>query len=142
LFASPSPDRERGLGSEGSEGEGAGGRGRRTLAIRPVYSEVTQILSSIALFVLCGWFFISARRMASSSRSVRRGLILGALAAIGVAAVIIFYLPYRIPDTPGSPAALVVVALLWVMGAVLLLFAVPSLVGALVAKPPLEGSEG
>jgi cytochrome bd-type quinol oxidase subunit 2 len=99
---------------------------------------MSQLLSTLALFALIGWLFIVARRTASTSRRVRSRMIAAALSTLIVVPVIGYWLTRQVPDTPGSPAALVGVTLIWLLGGVFLLFAVPALIGALVAKPMTE----
>ena len=49
--------------------------------------------------------------------------------------VFAFVLPPHVPETPGSPATLVGVALLWVIGGCLMFTGLMALLGAVVARP-------
>jgi len=102
-----------------------------------------RLLLLLALLLLICWgIFTAARRLATLSRRARTRTII--LSAIGVVAGlwIAFGLPRRVPDTPGSPAMMVGILALWFLGGSILVLAVPSLVGAVVAKPPTVEIEG
>ncbi len=103
---------------------------------------MTQLLSTLALFALCWGLFAVARRTAMTSRLVRSRMIWSGVLILVVVQVVGFWLIRQIPDTPGSPAALVGITLVGLLGGVFLLFALPTLIGALVAKPVAEEDEG
>ena len=101
---------------------------------------MSQTLASLVLFALVGWIFYTVRQVArESAKARRRILVLSGLACLG-ALFVAFVMPRWVPETPGSPGTLVVIALLWVMAAVMVLVAFPALLAALTArpKPPTE----
>lgn len=49
-------------------------------------------------------------------------------------AVMAFWLPHRVPETSGSPAGLVLILLLWIIGGGLIFLGVMSLLGAALAS--------
>jgi len=55
------------------------------------------------------------------------GLLVGLFIALG--------LPQFVTETPGSPASLVILTVLWVVGGVLVVMSVVALAGAYRAKP-------
>lgn len=59
------------------------------------------------------------------------GIALGLAIGLGLA----LFLPRRVPETNGSPASLVAIALLWVIGGSIVFATLPALLGALFAKP-------
>jgi hypothetical protein len=103
---------------------------------------ISQIISSLLLFALAFWLFATARRVASESTRMRFRILIGSGVGIIGAVFMIFIVPRWLPETPGSPGTLVGVALLWIFAAVILLGAVPALIGALSARTDGEGSEG
>jgi hypothetical protein len=60
-------------------------------------------------------------------------MVRGAVAAI-LGALLAFWLPHRVPETSGSPASLVFILLLWIIGGGLLFLGVASCLGAAVAN--------
>ena len=102
---------------------------------------MSQLLGTVALGALIWWLFVVARRTATTSRRTRSRMILGGVVTLVVVPAVGLWLTRQVPDTPGSPAALVGITLIWLFGGVLLLFAVPSLIGALVARPTTEEEE-
>lgn len=99
-------------------------------------NQVRSLLSLLILAAILWGIFTGARRTATLSRRARRGVLAGATVGIVAAVAAILLLPRLVPDTPGSPAALVFITLIWLVGGVGLLMAVPALFGAFVAKPP------
>jgi ABC-type branched-subunit amino acid transport system permease subunit len=80
--------------------------------------------------------FLRARERARQSPQLRsRHMLSGAIAAV-LGAVMAFWLPHRVPETSGSPASLVLILLLWILGGGLLFLGVASLLGAAMASPP------
>jgi hypothetical protein len=98
-----------------------------------------RLLLLLALgLIVCGAIFTGARRLAMVSRRARTRTIVLSFIGIAAGAWVAFILPRRVPDTPGSPAMLVGVLALWFLGGSLLVLAVPSMAGAVMAKPPTE----
>ena len=60
----------------------------------------------------------------------------GGLLQICAGSVVAFWLPHRVPDTPGSPAALVGMLVFWIVGGLLLYVGAVSLVAAAFARKP------
>ena len=97
-----------------------------------------SLLLLALLLTVCWGIFTGARSLATVSRRARMRTII--LSALGIVAGlwVAFVLPRRVPDTPGSPAMLVGVLALWFIGGSVLVLAVPSMIGAVVAKPPTK----
>ena len=100
---------------------------------------MSQTLASLLLFALMGWIFLTVRRVSQDSARMRRRILV--LCAVGCASAlfIAFVVPRWVPETPGSPGTLVVIALLWVMAAVIIFTALPAFLGALTARPKAGG---
>lgn len=96
---------------------------------------MSQALSSLVLLALVIWIFLSVRRVAQGSAKARGRILLLSGLAIGAALIIAFVVPRWVPETPGSPGALVVIALLWVGAAVVVMWALPALIAALTVRP-------
>lgn len=88
----------------------------------------------IAIVVATGAaVFLAARRMARGS-PVRRALLLAtSVAMLCASAWLAFWAPAKIPDTPGSPAALIAWLMLIVLACILGLAGVSTLLGAACA---------
>lgn len=77
--------------------------------------------------------FLKARERARQSPRLRTRLIVSGMVAAVVGAIMAFALPHRVPETSGSPASLVLILLLWIIGGGLLFLGVASLLGAATA---------
>lgn len=102
-----------------------------------VLASGARSLLALAGLAWFGWLvFGTSRRRASESPRRRRTLLVGGalMVALGVASA--FWLPHRVPDTPGSPAALVAILLLWLIGGSFLFVGIASLIGAALARGP------
>lgn len=100
-----------------------------------------QTLASLVLFALIGWIFYSVRQVALESAKARvRILVVCGFACLG-ALFIAFVMPRWVPETPGSPGTLVVIALLWVAAAVIVVVAFPAFLAALTARPKASPGE-
>jgi hypothetical protein len=92
---------------------------------------VAVVLGAAVLY----WVYAKTQQRAAQSARGRRWLILrtstGALAGLAIGVV----LPQFVGETPGSPASLVVLLVLWVVGGVLLSLSAAALAGAYFAKP-------
>jgi hypothetical protein len=88
--------------------------------------------------------FGKARLRARQSPELRRRLLVSGGLAVLAGAVMAFWLPHRVPETSGSPASLVLILLLWIIGGGLLFLGVMSLLGAALASsssgPSLDGT--
>ncbi len=94
-------------------------------------------LLALAGLAWMGWvIFGTTRRRAAGSPRRRRGLVAGSLLMIAGGAAVAFWLPHRVPDTPGSPAALVAILLLWLIGGGFVFVGAASLLGAALARGP------
>ena len=96
-------------------------------------------IRGLLLFGLVGgmgaFVALNTRKLAGQSPRARTRLIGGGLMGAIAGALLAFWLPHRIPETNGSPASLVAVLVLWIVGGGLLFLGVASLVGALLARP-------
>ena len=103
---------------------------------------MSQTLASLLLFALVGWIFISVRRVARESAAARWRILLVSGAAIASGLLAAFVVPRWVPETPGSPGTLVVIALLWVLAAAIMVVALPAFLAAFTARPrSAEGLE-
>jgi drug/metabolite transporter (DMT)-like permease len=93
------------------------------------------LLGLAALAIIGGFMFITARERARQAPHLRRRLLLSGAVAAVLGAVMAFWLPHRVPETSGSPASLVLILLLWIIGGGLLFLGVASLLGASTASP-------
>ena len=93
------------------------------------------ILLALTAFGVAVPLFLRTRARAEQSRAMRTRLLtisaLGLVIGIGIT----FWLPRRVPEISGSPASLVAIALLWVLGGSIVFATLPTLLGALFAKP-------
>ena len=80
--------------------------------------------------------FIAAYRKARRSPARRRGLIAGDAVALALGLALALWVPIRIPETTGSPASLVAISLLWLVGGCLAFLGLAALLGAVFARPP------
>jgi hypothetical protein len=80
--------------------------------------------------------FIAAYRKARRSPARRRVLIAGNAVALAAGLVLALWVPMRIPETSGSPASLVAIALLWLVGGCLAFLGLAALLGAVFARAP------
>lgn len=116
------------------------GLGARNLGSPRPEPPISQLLASLLLFALAYGIFRSVRRASEDSAAFRRRMLIGTPIGVGFALFIAFVVPRWVPETPGSPGTLVVIALLWVMAAVILMAALPAFFGAFTARP-FEGDE-
>jgi hypothetical protein len=106
-------------------------------------SSAGSVVALAGLAWITWYMFDTARRRAGQSPRLRRLLVAGGLLQIAVGGVVAFWLPFRVPDTPGSPAALVGMLLLWIVGGLLLYSGAIGLLGAAFARAPApEGTAG
>lgn len=61
--------------------------------------------------------------------------LIRACIALGLGLVIALWLPGRVPETPGSPATIVALLVLWIIGGGLAFVGVTTILGALLARP-------
>jgi hypothetical protein len=86
----------------------------------------------LAAAIMVPLFFLARAQARRSTRS-RTFLVVKAVGFGLVGAYVAFVLPGSVPDTPGSPAALVMLLALWSFGGFMLLGAVPAFFGAIFA---------
>jgi hypothetical protein len=99
-------------------------------------SSAGSIVALAGLAWITWNIFDTARRRAGESPRLRRILIAGGVLQIAAGIVVAFWLPHRVPDTPGSPAALVGMLVFWIIGGLLLYVGAISLVGAALPRRP------
>ena len=98
---------------------------------------MVRFLIAIAIAGALGYgAFIAAYRKARRSPARRRILIAGNAVALALGLVLALWLPMRIPETSGSPASLVAIALLWMVGGCLAFLGLAALLGAVFARTP------
>jgi hypothetical protein len=95
----------------------------------------------LAAFGIAVPIFLRTRARAALSSAARLRII--ALSAVGLALGLglALWLPPRIPETNGSPASLVAVALLWVVGGSLGFLTLTALLAAFFAKPDTSAKD-
>jgi len=105
-------------------------------------------IQTIAMLAVGGYLLYAAyrkaRRRAEQSPETRTWMIVRNGAGVAIAVIAILWLPARVPDTPGSPAALVMFTLIWLLGGMMVIMGSASLLGAWMAKPGngLDGTDG
>jgi hypothetical protein len=82
--------------------------------------------------------FQAARSNASRSAGTRVPVLLQAGVGIVIGLPLALWLPTRTRETPGSPANLVTVLVLWIIGGGFALLSTAMLLGAVVASPAAE----
>ena len=102
-------------------------------------SELGTLLQVLVLLVITGAatypVFARARARARASSRARTLLIVKAVAGVIAGAMIALLLPMRVPETPGSPGTLVMIAMLWVVGGGLAFMSLIVLAGAAAGRP-------
>lgn len=94
-----------------------------------------RALLLLAIGGLIAWGVFSATRaQARESSSLRGWLIVGTSLGMLAGAVLALWLPRRVPETSGSPASLVAIVLLWIVGGGLLFVSSAGLLGALMGR--------
>ena len=93
------------------------------------------ILLTLTAIVIAVPLFLRSRTRAEQSTAMRTRLITISALALALGIGMTFWLPRRVPETNGSPASLVAIALLWVIGGSIVFASLPALLGALFAKP-------
>jgi len=78
--------------------------------------------------------FRVANRRARHSPARRRVLIAVNAAALALGLVLALWLPMKIPETSGSPASLVAMLVLWIVGGSLAFLGLAALLGAVFAR--------
>jgi hypothetical protein len=100
--------------------------------------------SLIFLAVAAGliyWSYRRARRRAGGSPRLRRFLLAIGVVTLAAGLIVGLWLPTKVPDTQGSPAALVMMLLCWIVGGMMVLTALITLVAAWLARPgEVEGN--
>jgi hypothetical protein len=103
---------------------------------------MSRLIPLLLLLALFWGIFTGARKMASGSARARRRLIIRGRVMTAIGFVMVLVLPHYVPETPGSPGTLVMLALIWLLGGGSITVSVASIAGAYTARPPLEGDEG
>jgi MFS family permease len=78
------------------------------------------------------------RNRASQSPAMKKRMLIGGCLSLALGLVLALWLPRRVPETQGSPAMLVAILLLWVVGGGLAYVGVVAILGALFARPPAD----
>ena len=78
---------------------------------------------------------LAARHRARQSKHARRRFFVGSGVGLVAGATLAFWLPHQMPDTTGSPASLVAVVLLWIIGGGILFLSGAAFVGAVLGRP-------
>ena len=102
-----------------------------------ILSSGRFLLGLAGLLVIGALAFRNARERAGQSARMRKHMMArGAVAAI-LGALLAFWLPHRVPETSGSPASLVFILLLWIIGGGLLFLGMVSFLGAATTRASL-----
>ena len=93
-----------------------------------------KAVAAVAALLLVPLVMALAVRARVRRRPELRGrIIASSVFVILLAAVVGIWLPTQVPDTPGSPAMLVGIVVLWILGGVLFIAGLASLLGAVFA---------
>jgi len=94
-------------------------------------------LAFVAIGGIVVWMiFSSAKERAESSSDARMRLVGQSVIGLVLGAVMAFVLPHRVPKSMmESPAGVVAIVVLWIVGGALLLASVTALVAALSVPP-------
>ena len=96
-----------------------------------------RFLFLLAVFGFVGWTMArTIRNRASQSPVMKKRMLIGGCLSLALGLVLALWLPRRVPETQGSPAMLVAILLLWVVGGGLAYVGVVAILGALLARPP------
>jgi len=89
----------------------------------------------LGVFSWLGWTLAwTVRDTARRSPERRSKLVVGGVAMFALGVVAALLLPRRVPDTPGSSAALVMIAFLWVVGGGMAFAGAATLLGVALAS--------
>ena len=95
-----------------------------------------RTLLLLAAFGLVGWSMArTIHKRASRSPAMKSRMIIRGCISLVLGLVIALWLPGRVPETPGSPATMVAMLVLWVLGGGLAYVGIIAIVGALFARP-------
>lgn len=92
--------------------------------------KLLSFILLVAMLVAIG--YAATRRARQSAGGRNRALALG-ITQIVVGLLFAFAVPPFVPDTQGSPASLVLIVILWLVGATLVLGGLPFLVAGVLA---------
>jgi hypothetical protein len=98
--------------------------------------QVRLLLAGVVALLVGAAIFLVVRARVRRMPSLRFRIVLFGCLAIALAGGLGWWLPSKVPDTPGSPAALIIVGFLWFLAAAFLLVGVSSLLGAAFAWTP------
>ena len=91
--------------------------------------------SMVGFCVITYLIYRSAAERAAESARARTRLIRGSIASIVSGAAIGIWGTTHVPETPGSPGTLVMLALIWIVGGGLIYTGIVSLPAAIRARP-------
>jgi MFS family permease len=97
-----------------------------------------RLLVLLIIVGITGWMQARpVRQRAGRSPEARKRLLLAGVGLVILGLVIALWLPRKVPETQGSPASLVAIVLLWIVGGGLAYIGGVVLVGATLAlRPP------
>jgi MFS family permease len=96
-----------------------------------------HVLLLLAVAALVGYPIYARMRSRVRAGSTRRPVALaGAALAIAAGLALALVVPRHVPDTPGTPATLVAIALLWILGGSIVFAGLAALLGAWFARAP------
>lgn len=99
-----------------------------------------RLLILVLVLGLTGWTMTRViRDRATQSPALRRHFFIRGGIALVLGLVIARWLPRRVPETQGSPATMVILLVIWVIGGGLAFVGVATIVGALLARPSTDG---
>jgi len=98
-------------------------------------SLVGFVLFVAAVGMVLWVVFASAAALARRSQTMRQLVLAGNFVAMVIGLVVGLWLPSRISETSGSPASVVAVVLLWIVGGSLALLGATAFLGAFLARP-------
>jgi uncharacterized membrane protein YedE/YeeE len=95
---------------------------------------VWRYLLAVGLVLGTVWMLAQAARSQLEDHPERRAwFAVGGVVACAAGAWLAFWLPHRVPETSGSPASLVLILVLWLMGGALIALGVGMLGGTVLA---------
>ena len=108
-------------------------------------NSLVGVVLLIAAVAMVAWVaFASAGALARRSPGTRQVVLIANAFVAVLGFVVGLWLPMRIPETSGSPAGLVAIVLLWMVGGGLAFLGGAAFLGALLSRPqgPAGGDIG
>src|SRR5689334_21558055 len=96
-------------------------------------SGLKAVAAVAALLLVPLLMALAVRARVRRRPELRRRIIASSVFVILLAAAVGIWLPTQVPDTPGSPAMLVGIVVLWILGGVLFIAGLASLIGVVLA---------